>query len=67
MLTKKMSNITAAAMKEESDISKKSQRIVLRYLSYFFGTRLVLYRLSWTNSRYSTMQVFIYYRKKKHF
>ena len=40
MLTKKMDNITAAVMWQESDISKKSQRIVLKYLSNFFGSRL---------------------------
>ena len=42
MLTKKMDNITAAAMWQESNISKKSQRIVLRYLSNYFGSRLVV-------------------------
>ena len=42
MLTKKMNNITIAAMWQESKISKKSQRIVLRYLSNFFGSRLVV-------------------------
>ena len=42
MLTKKMDNITAAAMWQESNISKKSQRILLRYLSNYFGSRLVV-------------------------
>ena len=42
MLTKKMDNTTAAAMWQESNISKKSQRIVLRYVSTFFGSRLVV-------------------------
>ena len=42
MLTKKMDHITAVAMWQESNISKKSQRIVLRYLSNFVGARLVL-------------------------
>ena len=42
MLTKKMDNITAAAMWQESNISKKSQIIVLRCLSNFFGSRLVI-------------------------
>ena len=42
MLTKKMDNITAAAMWQESNISKKSQIIVLRCLSNFFGSRLVV-------------------------
>ena len=42
MLTKKMDNITAAAMRQESNLSKKYQRIVLRYLSNFFGNRLVV-------------------------
>ena len=42
MLTKKMDNITAAAMWQESNISKKSQRIVFRYLSNYFGSRLVV-------------------------
>ena len=38
MLTKKMDHITATAMWQESNISKKSQRIILRYLSNFYGT-----------------------------
>ena len=42
MLTKKMNNVTAAAMWQESNVSKKSKRIVLRYLSNFFGRRLVI-------------------------
>ena len=42
MLTKEMDNITAAAMWQESNISKKSQRVVLRYLSNFFGSSLVV-------------------------
>ena len=33
MLTKKMDNITTAAMWQESNISLTSQRIILRYLS----------------------------------
>ena len=33
--TKKMDHITAVAIWQESNISKKSQRIVLRYLSIF--------------------------------
>ena len=42
MSTKKVDHITAAAMWQESNISKKSQKIVLRYLSNFFSTRLVI-------------------------
>ena len=42
MLTKKMDNITAATIWQESNISKNLQRIVLRYLSNFFGSRLVV-------------------------
>ena len=42
MLTKKMDNITAAVMCQESNISLTSQRIILRYLSNFFGSRLVV-------------------------
>ena len=42
MLTKKMDHITTAAMWQKSNISKKSQRIVLRYLSNIFGTKLVV-------------------------
>ena len=42
MLTKKVDNITTATMGQESNISKKSQRIILRYLSNFFGSRLVV-------------------------
>ena len=41
MLIKKMDNVTAAAMWQESNISLTSQRIILRYLSNFFGSRLV--------------------------
>ena len=41
MLTKKIDNITAA-MWQESNISKKSQRIVLKYISNFFGSRFVV-------------------------
>ena len=37
-----MDNITAAEMWQESNNSKKPQRIVLRYLSNFFGSRLVV-------------------------
>ena len=42
MLTKKMDNLTVAAIWQESNISKKSQRIVLRYLSNFFGSTLFI-------------------------
>ena len=42
MLTKKMDNITDAAMWQESNISHKLQRIVLRYLSNFIGSRIVV-------------------------
>ena len=42
MLTKKMDNITAAVMCQESNISLTSQRIILRYLSNFFDSRLVV-------------------------
>ena len=42
MLTKKMNNITDAAMWKESNISNKLQRIVLRYLSNFIGSRIVV-------------------------
>ena len=42
MLTKKVDNITTATMGQESNISKKSQRIILRYLSNLFGSRLVV-------------------------
>ena len=37
-----MYHITAAVIWRESDTSKKSQRIMMRYLSNFFGTRLVV-------------------------
>ena len=42
MLTKKMDNVTAATMWQESNISLTSQRILLRYLSNFVGSRLVV-------------------------
>ena len=42
ILTKNMDNTTAATMWQTSNISKKSQRIVFRYLSNFFGSRLVV-------------------------
>ena len=42
MLKKKMDHITAAAMWQTMNTSKKSQRILLRYLSNFFGSRLVV-------------------------
>ena len=42
MFIKKLDHITAATIWQESNISKKSQRIVLRYLSSSFGTRLVI-------------------------
>ena len=42
ILTKKRDNITTATMWQESNIYKKSQRFVLRYLSNFFGSRLVV-------------------------
>ena len=38
----KMDKITAAAMWQESNVSKKSQRVILRYFSNFFGSRLVV-------------------------
>ena len=41
MLLKKIDNTTATEVWQESNISKISQRIVLRYLSNFFGSRLV--------------------------
>ena len=41
-LTKKINNITVATMWQESNISEKSQRIVLRHLSNFFGIRSVV-------------------------
>ena len=37
MLTKTIDNITAADMWQESNISLTSQRIILRYISNFFG------------------------------
>ena len=37
-----MDNITAAAMWQEFNISLTSQRIILRYLSNFFGSWLVV-------------------------
>ena len=42
MSIKKMDYITATVIWQESNISKKSQTIVLRHLSNFFGTRLVV-------------------------
>ena len=42
MLIKKIEHITTTAIWQESIISKKSQIIVLRYLSNFFSTRLVV-------------------------
>ena len=42
MLTNKMNRITATAMWQESNIFKKSQRILLRFVSNFFGARLVV-------------------------
>ena len=42
MLTKKMNHITAASIWQEFNLSKKSQRILFKYLSNFFGTRLVV-------------------------
>ena len=42
MLTKKMDNITAATMWQESNISLTSQIIILIYLSNCFGSRLVV-------------------------
>ena len=42
MLTKNMDNITTAAIWQELNINKKSQNIVLRYLSNFFGSRLLV-------------------------
>ena len=37
-----MDNITTAAMWQESNISLTSQRIILRYLSNCFGSRLIV-------------------------
>ena len=37
-----MVHITTAAMWQKLNISKQSQRIVLRYLSNIFGTKLVV-------------------------
>ena len=42
MLLKKIDNMTATEVWQESNISKISQRIVLRYLSNFFGSRSVV-------------------------
>ena len=42
VLTQKMDHITTAAMWQIMNTSKRSQRIVLRYLPNFFGSRLVV-------------------------
>ena len=71
MLTKKMDNITAAAMWQESNISLTSQRIILRYLSIFFGSRLVVpeYCIDKLGQNYVIPQCdfFISDHKKTHF
>ena len=71
MLTKKMDNITAAAMWQESNIFLTSQRIVLRYLSNFFGSRLVVpeYCIDKLVQNYviSQCDFFISDHKKTHF
>jgi hypothetical protein len=42
MFTNKMDAATACAMWQESNVSKKSQRTILRYLAAKFGTQLVV-------------------------
>ena len=42
IISKKMDNITAAAMRQESNITLTSQRIISRYLSKRFVSRLVV-------------------------
>ena len=37
-----MDEISAAAMWQESNISRKFQRIIIRHLSLFFGKRLIV-------------------------
>ena len=71
MLTKKTDNITATVMWQVSHISKRSQRIVLRYLSNFFVSRLVVleYCIDELGQNYVPSQCafFISDRKKIHF
>ena len=71
ILTKKMDNTTAATMWQTSNISKKSQIIVFRYLSNFFGSRLVVleYCIDELGQNYVPSQCafFISDRKKIHF
>ena len=42
IFTQKMDAVTAAAMWQESNVSTRSQRIILRYLANEFGRRLVV-------------------------
>ena len=42
ILTKKVDQITAAAIWQESNISKKLERVISRHLSNCFSTRLLV-------------------------
>ena len=42
ILSQEMDRISAAAMWQESDLTKKFQRIILRHLTHFFGKRLIV-------------------------
>ena len=41
-LSQKMDKISAAAMWQDSNISRKAQRTITRHLSDFFGNRLIV-------------------------
>ena len=42
IFTKKMDAVTAAAMSQASNVSMRSQRVILRYMANEFGSRLVV-------------------------
>ena len=42
ILSQKMDKISAAAMWQDSNISRKAQRTITRHLSDFFGNRLIV-------------------------
>ena len=66
-----MVHITTAAMWQKLNISKQSQRIVLRYLSNIFGTKLVVPKYCIDGFRQDHVipqyDFFIYDRKNVHF
>ena len=71
LVTKQMNEIAAAAMWQESNVSTRSQRIILRHMKNEFGTRLVVpeYKISKLGQNFvePNCASFIMQRKQIHY